>query len=477
MSNSLEINKVNNSDKIIAGEDGIAIYKSYSAIPENLKSAKYLSENGLIHNGVIVGRAKYMYYDYFLYDINTATKSDEPVKPKKEKKVYKKRSKSKPDYTSWDDVPENLCDSARLKRKGLRHNNVIEGTALIDGKFYYLYNIDTAIDINEIPEGLKVYETKNKAPKKLEGVNYFLNRGIRHNGIIKGFYKSSGGFRELYDKNKFVIEDKEKYNNFCKNEQSISNTKKKIDWKEVIDDINKNPDKYVVLDTETTGRLYHDEIVQLSIVDLEGNILFNSYFKPKVKISKGATECNGITMDDVKNAPTWSSKWNEISSILKDKVLIAYNAYFDEKLIRQTCSNHYIQIDFELNRLCAMRYTNHKCTYLKSNSKLVDVVSYLGMDFDKNNAHEALFDTYACLYIINPDAEVFKKRDLVKKYYDIMLKYDVKNVGHKQRMKEGDNWLKTNFRCSQNTLNNITIETCDAIIDKLEKFILKNNLL
>ena len=124
-----------------------------------------------------------------------------------------------------------------------------------------------------------------------------------------------------------------------------------------------------------------------------------------------------------------------------------------------------------------MRYANHKCTYLKSNSKLVDVVSYLGMDFDENNAHEALFDTYACLYIINPNAEVFKKRKLVKKYYDIMLKYDVKKVGYEQRKKEGDNWLRTNFGCSQNTLNNITIETSDAIIEKLEKFILKNDLL
>ena len=38
------------------------------------------------------------------------------------------------------------------------------------------------------------------------------------------------------------------------------------------------PLKGIVIDTETTGLDFeHDEILQVSIVDLDGNLLFNSY--------------------------------------------------------------------------------------------------------------------------------------------------------------------------------------------------------
>lgn len=39
----------------------------------------------------------------------------------------------------------------------------------------------------------------------------------------------------------------------------------------------------IALDTETTGFKEDDEVLQLSIVDAKGKVLFNQYFKPNIK--------------------------------------------------------------------------------------------------------------------------------------------------------------------------------------------------
>lgn len=475
MSSCLKNSIAKTSNKIVMGEDGIPIYKSLSIIPENLKSNTYFKENGLKHNGVVLGRVKCGYFDYSLYDVNNAVKSGVSVKPKKS---YKKRNKPKnikPDYTNWNDVPRNLYTLSQLKNKGLRHNNEIGGVALINRKVYYLFDINKTIDIKKTPKGAKLYTSKSKVPENLEGVNYFFNNGILHNGIVKGLYKSSSGYHELYDKEDFFIEDKIRYKNFYK-EKNDDSKNKHCSWDEIISDINKNPSNYIVLDTETTGMNSYDEVIQLSILDLNGNILFNSYFKPKTKISQGAKKIHNISMNDLKDSPLWSSKWFEISSILKDKTIIAYNAEFDEKLIKQTCTNHNIKIGFNIKSICALKYTRQKHKYL-TKYDLMSVVSHLGMDLDKNNAHEALFDTYACLYIINPNSEVFNKRKLVQKYFNAMLKYDTKNVGYEQRRKDGNKWLKKRFNCDTSMFDNLTIEVSNKIIKELEGFVLKNNLI
>lgn len=42
-----------------------------------------------------------------------------------------------------------------------------------------------------------------------------------------------------------------------------------------------NPSRMIVIDIETTGfNEYHDDVLQISIIDGDGNILFNSYVKP-----------------------------------------------------------------------------------------------------------------------------------------------------------------------------------------------------
>lgn len=80
--------------------------------------------------------------------------------------------------------------------------------------------------------------------------------------------------------------------------------------------------KYIVLDTETTGlNAAEDELLQVSIIDNEGTVLFDSYIRPTQHTEWAEAErVNHITPEMVADAPTIAEVMPEINDILKDMI-------------------------------------------------------------------------------------------------------------------------------------------------------------
>ena len=97
--------------------------------------------------------------------------------------------------------------------------------------------------------------------------------------------------------------------------------------------LNVAPEKIIIFDTETTGfnPYGNDEILQIAIIDGNGNELFKSYIKPDMrKTWTKAAEKNGITPRMVKDAPHFSDVEEEIQNIFNNaEVIIGYNVEFD----------------------------------------------------------------------------------------------------------------------------------------------------
>lgn len=98
-------------------------------------------------------------------------------------------------------------------------------------------------------------------------------------------------------------------------------------------------DNWVILDTETTG-LDYAEIVQIGIVNLDGQIILDSLVKPTIPIPPDVTSIHGITDLMVKDAPTFPKLYPEIVTALKDKEVLIYNADFDLHILRYCCQLH-----------------------------------------------------------------------------------------------------------------------------------------
>jgi DNA polymerase-3 subunit epsilon len=95
--------------------------------------------------------------------------------------------------------------------------------------------------------------------------------------------------------------------------------------------------EWVILDTETTGLGGYDEVVQVSVIDGEGNILVeNLLIKPTISIPESASRIHGISDEAVKAAPRFSDVFSKIYDAVYGKFLVIYNADYDLRILNQS---------------------------------------------------------------------------------------------------------------------------------------------
>ena len=143
------------------------------------------------------------------------------------------------------------------------------------------------------------------------------------------------------------------------------------------------------LDTETTGLDEHDQVVEIAVIDAEGELQFHSLVKPTVPISEGAARVHGITSDELASAPTWPEIYSQVRQLLKDQLVVAHNISFDARLLRQTCRAHGLaMIDFD------WRCTMDLLTSFNGGRwpRLSRAVELAGVAFPGGDAHRAQCD-------------------------------------------------------------------------------------
>ena len=94
--------------------------------------------------------------------------------------------------------------------------------------------------------------------------------------------------------------------------------------------------KPIYIDTETTGLDSSAEIVEISVVDHDGSILFDSIVRPKNLIPREAQSVHHITNEMVKDARPWYVIWPTLRPILFGRLLAFYNADFDMRMLKQS---------------------------------------------------------------------------------------------------------------------------------------------
>lgn len=112
----------------------------------------------------------------------------------------------------------------------------------------------------------------------------------------------------------------------------------------------------IFLDTETTGFSKDDVVIEVGVVDVDGNTLFEALVNPGLTIPKESSEIHGITDSMVEASPLWKDIWDDLAQILKGRVVGMYNAEFDLRLLRQTHSHHWMTWTLDESKaVCVMK--------------------------------------------------------------------------------------------------------------------------
>jgi len=108
-----------------------------------------------------------------------------------------------------------------------------------------------------------------------------------------------------------------------------------IDWARAVLD---QPDRFVILDTETTGVTTYDEVIQIGVIDPRGSVLLDRLIKPSqtTHISREATAIHRITMAMLEKMPRYNEIADMLQSVVQGRTIITYNAEFDRRLLMQT---------------------------------------------------------------------------------------------------------------------------------------------
>ncbi len=166
----------------------------------------------------------------------------------------------------------------------------------------------------------------------------------------------------------------------------------------------------IVIDTETTGLSSMDEILQLSIVDGEANVLLDQYVQPYYKEAwPEAQAINDISPEMIQGMPYLHELIPQLQGIIDAAhTLVFYNAEFDLGMLSRCGDFSQGKKIVDVMTLFAPVYGEWSEKYdCYKWQKLQTCAQYFGYQF---KAHNSLNDAQATLHCYNSLMNLFKEQ-------------------------------------------------------------------
>jgi len=175
--------------------------------------------------------------------------------------------------------------------------------------------------------------------------------------------------------------------------------KQAVDWAREL--LKRDPDSWVILDTETTGLGNDAQVIQIGVLNGRGNILMdNVLVKPTKPIPADATAVHHITDAMVQAAPAFPNVLPQLLEVVKGKLLVIYNAQYDMRLLVQSGKAHGIALSLGVEG-----YTCAMLRYAEWFGEWNDYHGSFRWQKLQGGDHSALGDCRAALDVIRKMAE------------------------------------------------------------------------
>ncbi|MBB1139063.1 exonuclease domain-containing protein [Myroides sp. WP-1] len=178
---------------------------------------------------------------------------------------------------------------------------------------------------------------------------------------------------------------------------------------------------YAVLDIETTGGQFNEEgITEIAIYKFDGHQIVDqliSLVNPEKEIQPFVVKLTGINSAMLRLAPKFYELAKRIIEMTEDCVLVAHNAAFDYRVLRNEFSR--LGYDFQKDTLCTVELAQKLLPEMPSYS-LGKLVRNLGIPLA--DRHRAYGDALATLKLF----QLLLSKDTEKTILTSMIKSDIK---------------------------------------------------
>ena len=169
---------------------------------------------------------------------------------------------------------------------------------------------------------------------------------------------------------------------------------------------------FVAVDLETTGLDFDkDEIIEVALVRFENGVPVENVdylVKPNTAVLRPFIESlTGITNADLADAPDFAGIAGKICAFVGDLPLVAHNALFDSRFLKQTMEkvgipfgSHPVWDSLTLSRIAYQDVPNHRLDTLVQ-----------ALEIERSRAHRALPDAEACGKLFVMAYEKIQKMD------------------------------------------------------------------
>ncbi len=166
-----------------------------------------------------------------------------------------------------------------------------------------------------------------------------------------------------------------------------------------------DPARVLFFDLELTGFYDHDEILSITVIDANGNLIMDTLVKPEHTKKWNRTEkIHGITPEMVSDAPLLSELTPQIKEIFENADnLIAYGVSTDFSHIKYIYDTEEQREELHKKiRCCANEYVRyiHEHRPDLQNASLIDAMECFSIDWS-GIPHSSAADTFACKEVWN----------------------------------------------------------------------------
>jgi DNA polymerase-3 subunit epsilon len=156
-------------------------------------------------------------------------------------------------------------------------------------------------------------------------------------------------------------------------------------------------ERSLIVDTETLGAGSTTEIVEIAFGDAQGEILFQSLVRPVYnRVNPRVLNQSRFDKEELAAAPYWTDIWPQVAELVRNRLLIAYNAGFDRRALAASCARHQHQTE-ERGWRCAMQLIK-QVSGVKKSMPLAEACALYGLP---GGTHRAAADVKATYELLN----------------------------------------------------------------------------